>query len=902
MELTTQPLVYYASQADYENHYLSGNRPTSKQVVFVGDSKMIYTHGVVFNGNNNVYTIANTSTAGLVKVGYTTNNNNRVYAVNVDANGNAYVNVPWQAGETSQPYDDTELRNRIVTLENREDQNTTYGQATSSTLGLIKIGYAQSGKNYPVQLNNDGQAYVNVPWYPGESTQPADPYDDTELRNAISSINGSISTLDSLVQGVRNDLDDITEWTSQDIQNIVNGMMNDAAWLRNKFTAGQIFHADDWDNELKAYLKLVGLIEEYDDNGVTKTRTTWSTFQQSYDQLALRVSSLEAGVGEQDLSALQADLEAYVDTQIGAATTQLSSKWALLDTNENILKWMTSGMSSYVDGNNTFAQLWAAAQSSIGTNTSAIAAVKTRVDTIEGNYVSTAELATKVENAGFAKTAGVVAKSDLDSAVAALFSQTSSTSNAVDGVINNKTAGFLTQTDLDNATATMVATSDLNGKIEDYLTTSAGTSGKWAAGVQSSVSTANSNATSALNQADANATAISTMFASGGAGAAYVQAYVNNAISGITLRADKITLQGTTWADTIFADIINTRELHVSDTSNGDTYNIDIDKTNFIKLTNRPSGYANDITMILDPTQGMLLNDPSQNLQSALTWTGYSVDYNINGNNSKSLEFDVSSGISHHYGNNKYSSLDYNGLSVTDTNTNRGTTVLPAKIEFEGAVDGVNIDCPGIIQSSYQIKVNDGTSETDINPGGVITEYVQVKTTGQSVDNPLNNKSFTNIDDEGIHIYAKQNNRDYNTWMDGVCIELSDENGQVIWIDGKLGEITAMGSINDGSDGTLKDIISDTTLTVEQVANAPAVNFTWKKDADKEDKKVNVGTIAQYWQVVLPEVVKANKDGILTMQYGNASMVSAIVTAKEVVALKEEIAELKRQIAELKAN
>lgn len=44
------------------------------------------------------------------------------------------------------------------------DTNTTYSQATSSTLGLIKIGYTESGKNYPIELNTSGRAYVNVPW------------------------------------------------------------------------------------------------------------------------------------------------------------------------------------------------------------------------------------------------------------------------------------------------------------------------------------------------------------------------------------------------------------------------------------------------------------------------------------------------------------------------------------------------------------------------------------------------------------------------------------------------------------------------------------------------------------------------------------------------------------------
>ena len=43
------------------------------------------------------------------------------------------------------------------------DTNTTYSTATSSTLGLVKIGYTENGKNYPVELSS-GQMYVNVPW------------------------------------------------------------------------------------------------------------------------------------------------------------------------------------------------------------------------------------------------------------------------------------------------------------------------------------------------------------------------------------------------------------------------------------------------------------------------------------------------------------------------------------------------------------------------------------------------------------------------------------------------------------------------------------------------------------------------------------------------------------------
>lgn len=36
--------------------------------------------------------------------------------------------------------------------------------ATSTTIGGIKIGYVNTSKKYPVQLDSNGKAYVEVPW------------------------------------------------------------------------------------------------------------------------------------------------------------------------------------------------------------------------------------------------------------------------------------------------------------------------------------------------------------------------------------------------------------------------------------------------------------------------------------------------------------------------------------------------------------------------------------------------------------------------------------------------------------------------------------------------------------------------------------------------------------------
>ena len=43
------------------------------------------------------------------------------------------------------------------------DTNTTYSLASSSALGLVKVGYTEDGKNYPVELSSE-KMFVNVPW------------------------------------------------------------------------------------------------------------------------------------------------------------------------------------------------------------------------------------------------------------------------------------------------------------------------------------------------------------------------------------------------------------------------------------------------------------------------------------------------------------------------------------------------------------------------------------------------------------------------------------------------------------------------------------------------------------------------------------------------------------------
>lgn len=100
-------------------------------------------------GNDNVQTVATNSA---------TSTSGRTYPIQVDSNNKMVVNVPWT------------------------DANTTYSAATSSALGLVKLGSdtvqtvaAQSvsttaNRTYAVQKNSSSQLVVNVPWVDTNST------------------------------------------------------------------------------------------------------------------------------------------------------------------------------------------------------------------------------------------------------------------------------------------------------------------------------------------------------------------------------------------------------------------------------------------------------------------------------------------------------------------------------------------------------------------------------------------------------------------------------------------------------------------------------------------------------------------------------------------------------------
>jgi hypothetical protein len=113
------------------------------------------------------------------------------------------------------------------------------------------------------------------------------------------------------------------------------------------------------------------------------------------------------------------------------------------------------------------------------------------------------------------------------------------------------------------------------------------------------------------------------------------------------------------------------------------------------------------------------------------------------------------------------------------------------------------------------------------------------------------------------------------------------------------GNLISQGGVTALSDARHKQVIRDTNLSVEQIANMPSVIFKWTDG--KHDNDLHVGTLAQSWQQVLPEVVLEgqDKEHTLSLSYGVAALVAAITTARKVVDHEREIAQLKNRVKAL---
>ena len=111
--------------------------------------------------------------------------------------------------------------------------------------------------------------------------------------------------------------------------------------------------------------------------------------------------------------------------------------------------------------------------------------------------------------------------------------------------------------------------------------------------------------------------------------------------------------------------------------------------------------------------------------------------------------------------------------------------------------------------------------------------------------------------------------------------------------DQRFRTIYSVNSLNTSSDLSLKSILRNIALTVEDVAAAPSFLYRWKNG---KDERTYAGSSAQYWQRALPEAVLRGEDGYLSMEYDRLALASVITVAKTVIDHEERIKRLEKMI------
>lgn len=126
----------------------------------------------------------------------------------------------------------------------------------------------------------------------------------------------------------------------------------------------------------------------------------------------------------------------------------------------------------------------------------------------------------------------------------------------------------------------------------------------------------------------------------------------------------------------------------------------------------------------------------------------------------------------------------------------------------------------------------------------------------------------------------------------------------VAYIDGN-GNFLSKGGITMYSQRSLKNIVDERGLSLNELSIIKPTRYTWK---DGRDDRLHFGGIADDIQQVLPEVVYKAGDNVLTMDYGNAafaiasSLIKPVIDHEQrIVMLEQENRQLRQELERLKS-
>lgn len=192
------------------------------------------------------------------------------------------------------------------------------------------------------------------------------------------------------------------------------------------------------------------------------------------------------------------------------------------------------------------------------------------------------------------------------------------------------------------------------------------------------------------------------------------------------------------------------------------------------------------------------------------------------------------------------------------------------RINFAGQLLGV---------SSKGLCINNNKILTEANYSDYISSTDTKNTTGTSNStSKLYLAGGTSQSSTGVQTYSNS--------------AVYTQNGQLY-----ATQMNATNGFYETSDARLKNF-KDDIKALDVVSNIPTKYFTWKKDeiAENMDPVLHIGTSAQEIQKFYPDLVTADEDGILSVDYARLSII-ALAAIKE---LKAEVDKLKQQNTKFK--
>jgi hypothetical protein len=261
-----------------------------------------------------------------------------------------------------------------------------------------------------------------------------------------------------------------------------------------------------------------------------------------------------------------------------------------------------------------------------------------------------------------------------------------------------------------------------------------------------------------------------------------------------------------------------------------------------------------------------------------------------------------------------YATTDYN----FDTNT-LFPGVYPVEIQYTASLIYESITLTQTLTINHEYTVNANTTRVSYNHRtqesdvillscndtlgfGDIDVYINDELRGNITDVDFDNyeltldEDLTGITDDGNYTYFCND-------LGGGSIDSGYSQSSRTWNwyinnDGAA----SFTSVTQTSDMNYKMVTGDVKMSIYDVANAPLFKFTWKDEHKPTGQ--HIGSAAQYWQTIVPELVSlgTEKNPKMGMQYDVIALASAISIAKTVVDHEQRIAELEKENASLKAK